>query len=346
MKNKSDYKERVIEFTAGDGFTCNLIHYQSKKKPTKGPVMLVHGAGVRANLFNAPGRNIIDMLIEEGYDVWNENWRASIDLPKSQWTLDEAAKYDHPAAVKTVLKETGSKTMKAIIHCQGSTSFMMSAVAGLVPEVTTIVSNAVSLFPRVPVKTYIKVLLLTRLLKTITPFLDAKWAEKPDSLLAKGIKLYVNLMYRKCDNRICRMANFMYGTSTETLWLHSQIDEKVHDWAKDEFAHCSTKFLYHIRKCITAGQLVSSANIKGMPKKFADVTPKTKARFAFFAGEKNLLFLAKGQKKSFEHFNKIKKNFHTLHIIPGYSHLDIFIGKKSSTEVLPLIIKELNKNIS
>ena len=40
--------------------------------------------------------------------------------------------------------------MKAVIHCQGSTSFTMSAVAGLVPEVKTIVTNAVSLHPVVP----------------------------------------------------------------------------------------------------------------------------------------------------------------------------------------------------
>ena len=34
-----------------------------------------------------------------------------------------------------------------MIHCQGSTSFMMSAVAGLVPDVSVVVSNAVSLHP-------------------------------------------------------------------------------------------------------------------------------------------------------------------------------------------------------
>jgi hypothetical protein len=38
----------------------------------------------------------------------------------------------------------------AVIHCQGSTSFMMSAVAGLLPEVKTIITNAVSLHTVVP----------------------------------------------------------------------------------------------------------------------------------------------------------------------------------------------------
>ena len=52
--------------------------------------------------------------------------------------------------MRTVARETGTDHLKAIIHCQGSTSFMMSAVAGLLPEVETIVTNAVSLHPVVP----------------------------------------------------------------------------------------------------------------------------------------------------------------------------------------------------
>ena len=44
--------------------------------------------------------------------------------------------------MKTVVAETGCDTVKAIIHCQGSTSFMMSAVAGLVPQVDTIAIRA------------------------------------------------------------------------------------------------------------------------------------------------------------------------------------------------------------
>ena len=90
------------------------------------------------------------MLVDDGWDVWLENWRASIDLPPTQWTLDEAAVYDHPALIRTVVAETGADSVKAVVHCQGSTSFAMSAAAGLLPEVTTIVSNAVSLHPRIP----------------------------------------------------------------------------------------------------------------------------------------------------------------------------------------------------
>ena len=71
-----------MPFKAGDGLDCNLIHVQGDKAPTRGPVLLVHGAGVRANIFRAPvAKSLVDVLVECGYDVWLENWRASIDLP-------------------------------------------------------------------------------------------------------------------------------------------------------------------------------------------------------------------------------------------------------------------------
>src|SRR5687768_12405640 len=124
----------VVPFTAGDGFLCNLIHIISGKNPSLGPILLVHGAGVSASIFLAPVKqNVVESLLEAGYDVWLENWRASIDFAPNEWTLDQAALYDHPEAVKTVLAKTGAENLKAIIHCQGSTSFMMSVVLGLVP---------------------------------------------------------------------------------------------------------------------------------------------------------------------------------------------------------------------
>ena len=84
--------------------------------PHKGPVLLVHGAGVRANIFRAPVKTtIVDYLIANGYDVWLENWRASIDLPPNTWTLDQAALYDHPEAVKTVVEQTGWDEIKALM---------------------------------------------------------------------------------------------------------------------------------------------------------------------------------------------------------------------------------------
>ena len=122
---------------------------------------MVHGAGVRANIFNPPHpNNIIQMAVVDGYDVWLENWRGSIDFEANEWDLDMVAKNDHPAAVKKIIEQTGATQIKAIVHCQGSTSFMISAMLGLLPEVKLIISNAVSLHPVVPAFSVFKIKVL------------------------------------------------------------------------------------------------------------------------------------------------------------------------------------------
>ena len=115
--------------------------------PERGPVLLGHGTGVRANLFYTPPlrTTLVDALLDAGHDVWLETWRGSIDLDTCSFTLDQVAVHDHPALVRTVLEETGADTLKAVMHCQASTSFTMAALAGLVPQVTDVVTNAVTL---------------------------------------------------------------------------------------------------------------------------------------------------------------------------------------------------------
>ena len=49
---------------------------------------------------------IVDALIDHGYDVWLK--MVMIYLPPTEWTLDKAAVFDHPAAVKKIVEKTGA----------------------------------------------------------------------------------------------------------------------------------------------------------------------------------------------------------------------------------------------
>lgn len=333
--------EVTIPFAAHDGFPLNLVHVKGDKPPTRGPLILVHGAGVRANLFRPPiEHNLVTTLINAGYDVWLENWRASIDVPKNIWTLDQAALYDHPAAVRKVLAETGASTMKALIHCQGSTSFAMSAVAGLVPQVETIISNAVSLHPVVPGWSRWKLRFAVPLVRRMTDYLDCQWAVKTNDWPAWLIHSMVRLTHHECNNGVCKMVSFTYGSGFPALWKHEQLDEVTHDWLRREFAQVPLRFFQQMARCVKAGHLMRYDDLPALPADFVAEPPKTNARFAFFAGEQSGCFLPESQVRSHEYLSRYGKN-HTLHVIPNYSHLDVLIGKNASKDVFPLILEEL-----
>lgn len=335
----------IIPFSSGDGFTCNLIHVKGNKEPVKGPVLLVHGAGVSASIFLAPvHKNIVAYLTEEGYDVWLENWRASIDLSFNHWTLDQAALYDHPFAVRKVVEETGYSKIKAIIHCQGSTSFMMSVAAGLVPEVTNIISNAVSLHPVVPDFSKFKLIYVVPVVKQLTDHLNPQWGIYAPTLTAKIISAFVNLTHHECGNSVCKQVSFTYGSGFPALWRHENLNEETHEWIKKEFARVPLSFYRQMAQSVKEGHLVSIEKKKELPLSFVANPPATEARITFFAGEKNLCFLPDSQVKTFQYFDNIRHNFHGLRIIPQYSHLDIFIGKNAFKDVFPLMSQELSKN--
>lgn len=336
--------EQAVPFEAGDGTRCNLIHVYGDNTPDKGPVLLVHGAGVRANIFRSPVQTtLVDALVENGYDVWLENWRASIDLPPNSWTLDQAAVYDHPKAVKTVVEQSGSDEVKAVIHCQGSTSFMMSAVAGLVPEVKTIVANAVTLHPVIPPFSRFKISYLTPTVGHLIDYLNPQWGLDAPTPIAKMIKVLVLLAHHECDNPVCKMVSFTYGSGFPALWAHENLNDETHEWLKDEFAHVPITFFKQMARCVAEGHLVSVEGMRELPDNFVAEPPRTDARFAFLAGGRNRCFLPVSQKKTFDFLDSYQRNYHSFHLLPKYGHLDVFMGKNASRDVFPLILNELKR---
>jgi pimeloyl-ACP methyl ester carboxylesterase len=338
--------EEVVPFLAGDGRALNLIHVHGEQEAPKGPVVLVHGAGVRANIFRAPVRQtLVDALIDDGYDVWLENWRASIDVEPSEWTLDQAAVHDHPAAIRTIVRETGHDTVKAIIHCQGSTSFAMSAVAGLLPQVPLIITNAVSLHPVVSHAAELKLKFAVPPVARLTEYLDPQWSFGAPTLTAKALNLLVRAVHHECDNLVCRWSSFTYGVGFPVLWRHENLNSETHDWLQHEFAKVPLTFFLQMGQCVRAGHLLPVEDFPSLDEDLAEREPQTDARWVFLAGAENHCFLPESQRRSFEHLERFRPGYHSLHVVPDYGHLDMFMGQDASRDVFPLILAELDKPV-
>ncbi len=339
----SALSDRVVEFTAGDGLKCNVINVRGAREPVRGPVLLVHGAGVRANIFRAPsGRNLVDVLVDEGWDVWLENWRASIDIPHNQWTLDQAAVYDHPQAVRTVCEQTGADQCRAVIHCQGSTSFMMSAVAGLVPQVRTIVSNAVSLHPVVPPLASLKLRSMIPVTARLLGYMNPQWGrEGAPWVVPKLVDTWIKLVHHECDNGVCKWSSYTYGVGKPTLWRHENLNDATHEWLKGEFADVPLTFFKQIDACVRAGRLLSVDHHPELPADFTAQPPGTDARIVFLAGARNLCFTAESQRRSHAWYERHLPGRTALHVFDGYGHLDMFMGRRAAGDIFPTIAAEL-----
>ncbi len=345
MSSIAERRTRTVPFVARDGFRCRLVNVRPEAPPGRGPVLLVHGAGVSSNVFRAPVETtLVDYLVERGYDVWLEDWRASILLEANTWNLDQAAVEDHPAAVETVLRETGADTLKAVIHCQGSCSFMMAAVAGLLPQVTTVVSNAVSLHPVVPRFSQLKNRLFVPLADRLMVYMDPSWGFRAPALIPRTLALATWLAHRECGSMTCRMVSFTYGSGRPALWRHENLNAETHGrWLDDNFGRVPLSFFAQMHSCVEAGHLLPVAGYRELPESLVAQAPQTDSRFAFFAGELNQCFLPASQVRTFEFFDRHQPGRHALHVLPGYSHLDLFMGERAAQDVFPLMLAELEK---
>jgi hypothetical protein len=338
---------RILPITAGDGvpLTVHNIRASPDAQPERGPVALLHGTGVRADLFYGPPshRGFAGALVDKGYDVWASNWRASIDLPAHPYTLDQAALYDHPATIRAILEETGRERLKVVAHCQGSTSFVITALAGLAPEVETVVSSAVSLHPVVPRRSKVKLTAMVPVINALTPSLSAQWGARPTGPVAWATARWASLRRRECDDPVCALGNYMYGAGPDVLWRHTNLDEATHHWTSREFGFAPMRFMRQIRSSVRAGNLVPAEHLRGLPSRYVAEPPRLDAPWTFVAGTRNRLFTCESQQRTHAFFERFEPGRHRLDLLPGYGHLDVFFARDASREAYPLFLAGLER---
>ncbi len=323
--------------------------------PTKGPVLLVPGSGVRSEMYyGQPVRpSFGEYLLEQGYDVWVESWRASIDLPPNPYTLDQAAMIDHPAAVEKVLDicyPQGGGELKAVVHCQGSISFMMAAVAGRLDErVTQIVSSAVSLFIDVTGTTWLKQRLAMPVVGRVFRGLDAQWGIRPVTPAAGLFAAAAKRMERPCGNPTCQVASFMYGSGWDVLFRHEDDDgelwvaDAVHDWSGREVGYTPLSLIGQVAESSRHGYIVpTDSHPPGSPAGYLSSVPQTRAQITFIAGDHNNMFRWQGQRRAKQFFDQAAGQGQADFVaLPGFGHLDTFWGRTAPVEVFPVILDGL-----
>jgi hypothetical protein len=341
-------RRRILAVRALDGRALTLHHIRGEARPTEGPVLLLHGTGVRAEIFyGAPlPDSLVDALVRSGFDVWLGNWRGSIDLPECEYTLDDVARFDHPALVATVLNETGAQTLKAVVHCQGSTSFALACAGGLVPEVTDVVSNAVSFHVDVPRLSKLRMKLLLPGMRLGFPGFDPQWAIRPTAFRARLLALVARAVRRECREPVCQMANFTYGVGGNVLWDHANIDPPTHRWIAREFGSVPTSFFKQMSRCTDAGHLVTVDGAAELPADAVAAPPRDRPRWTLVAGSANRCFLPSSQRRTFAWLDRLEPGRHALVEVPGYTHLDLFFGRDAHRDVYPRVVEALRRGTS
>ncbi|MDX1997885.1 MAG: GMC family oxidoreductase N-terminal domain-containing protein [Thermoanaerobaculia bacterium] len=333
----------VHHFDTSDGVTLRLTRYQGG---TKGPVLLVHGAGVSSQIFSTDlvDTNLLEYLYAHGYDCWLLDFRISILLPASQQQSngDQCATIDHPEAVAYVRKATGAETVQAVVHCYGSNTFFMGMLGGM-QGVRSIVCSQVAANLISPLDVKLKSgLHLPQLLDlfgvdSLTAYVDknADWKSK---LYDELLRLYPMRKGQRNDNPVSHRITFMYGQ----LYQLEQLDQRTFDNLHELFGVSNMQTFEHLALMVRHQQVMShDGQDVYMPHLDRLALP-----ICFISGELNKTYLPESTQATFDLC--VAQNgaeLYTRHVIPEYGHIDCIFGKNAVTDVYPHILEHLEKTL-
>ena len=329
------------DFLAGDGLPLRLTRYQGG---TKGPVLLVHGAGVWSGMFMLPTlkENFVQYLVRHGYDTWLLDWRASVQLPLRQSSLDDAADHDMPAAVRRVREITGADSVQAVVHCAGSAAFFMSLAAGHLPDVRSVVASQVALHHDVPRATRVKSML--RVAELLDVGLDSITPDEASRtpLFQLAFGKVSSFLRMECDNPVCHRLSFMYGQ----LYRHAQLNRETHARLEEQFGRCNMTTFRHLAQMARAGHAVRydhgrAGNLQryGQPRPpdYLDPAP-FKRPITFISSELSRTYLPTSTERTYQWLREANgARYYQRHVLRGYGHLDTFMGCTASEDSYPLL---------
>lgn len=325
--------------TAADGTGVRLSRYHAGDK---GPVVLAPGYGNAARVFalETVDRNVVDELAGHGYDVWLFDYRASPDLPASagQFTVDDIARFDYPAAIAEVRRASGADTVQVLAHCVGSMALVMALAAGL-EGVRSAICSQLGAHPiptpanRARARVGLASMLKRAGIDTLTTDFDG--ARRDDRALDALMRRLPG--DRDCDSPVCRRISFIYGD----VFDHRHLNAATHSAIGDVFGISNMTFFEHVARMVRAGHVVDRA---GHDAYLAHLD-RLNLPITFLHGEHNRMFLPRSTEATYRLLSEVNgPQMYARHVIRGYAHLDCWLGVRAHTDVFPLAVSELDRH--
>src|SRR3954451_15949947 len=323
-----------------DGAEIRLTRYRFGDK---GPLLLAPGYGNAARAFavDTVPKNWVQYLGEHGYDVWLFDYRASPELRASftQFTVDDIAMRDWPAAVERVRTETGQDRIQALGHCVGGLSLFMAIGGGL----EGLRSATFSTLAGHPIPTPGNRARAWARLATIFKLLGIRRldpAYHPDRWHAKLIETVMRTVpFRHIyDSPVARRIYCIYGD----VYDYENINQPTMERAVPSFfGSGNMTFFEHMSLMIRAS---AARDAQGRDAYLANLD-RFKLPISFLTGEHNKMFVPAGLQRTCDMLRRAHgPRDYTHHVIRDYAHLDLWLGTSAERDVWPTVLAELDKH--
>jgi pimeloyl-ACP methyl ester carboxylesterase len=323
-----------------DGTEVRLTRY---RMGDKGPLVLAPGYGNAARAFavDTVRKNWVQYLGEHGYDVWLLDYRASPDLPSSwtQFTVDDIALRDWPAAIATVRGQTGADSVQAMGHCVGGLSLFM-AIGGGLDGLRSAHFSALAGHPIPTVGNQIRAGMRMATLFRLAGIEGLNTDYNPESGWDRAVEALMRAVpFRHVyDHPVARRIYFTYGD----VYRYENINRETMEQAVPGFfGNGNITFFEHISLMIRAS---AARNATGEDVYLANADAY-RFPMTFMTGEHNRMFVPKGLQRTYDHLRRANGPEHySHHVFKDYAHLDCWLGTEAERDVWPTALAELEKH--
>ncbi|WP_442498866.1 alpha/beta fold hydrolase [Methylobacter sp. sgz302048] len=339
-------------FTTADGLGLSLLRFQ--KAPCDDVVVIIHGLTTSSDMFIMPEHyNLVQYLLDNNFtDVWTLDYRMSnrysYNLHRNRYNMDDIAQFDHPAAIAAVRRAVGEgRRIHVICHCLGSVSFMMSLFGKAVTGIRSVIANSVSLTPRVPAWSKVKLnagpFLCDYLLSV--EYINPYWRREPGWSLGKALGWLISAFHRECDSPECHVLSFMWGTGFPALYNHDNLHDVTHRRGGDLYGGVGVHYYRHVLKMVNANNTAvkfetDNPKYQNLPDDYFAYADEIETPVLFMTGQQNRVF-TDSNIVCHERLEKIVPGRHQLQVFPNYGHQDVFMGKNVHVDIFPRLLEFL-----
>ena len=355
-----------VAVRADDGVFTRLHVWEPTSVPGNDPrniknLFMVPGAAVDHQIFALPTipYNAVNYFTRAGYRVHITVHRIGQLMVAENLYTTYDARLDLKACLQWMREKHGPEKIYTIAHCMGSVAFSCGLLDGTIPAdwILGISCSQVFMNPVWQTLNMIKAMAGPVPLDKMYTALAGTWfscsTSPDDSLVQKAVnqilRFYPDARREICNNASCHRCSLVFGR----CWNHNNLNEATHRQIDRFFGGVNMRLLNLLMRQGVNGHVMRNA-----PTYDILTTPENIQRlkgipFLLWVGRDNAVLSPEATEKTYEMLcdtfggasagNAGEGVFYKRKIVPGYGHLDGWMGRNAWKDVYPFIREELDQ---
>lgn len=366
--------DESIAIYASDNVCTRLHIWEPTSYPSNDPrqtknLFMIPGASVDHQIYALPTIpfNAVNYFTRAGYRVFITVHRiGQLMVAENPYTTYDA-RLDIKASLEFIRSRHGPDPIYTIAHCMGSVAFSTGLLDGTIPSswILGVTCSQVFMNPIWQTLNMVKVLAGPIPLDKLYRMLAGTWfscsTSKDDTLIQRiinqALRFYPDYRKELCNNAACHRTSFVFGR----CWNHANLNEATHRQIDRFFGGVNTSLLHLLMRQGFEGTVTRNAPLYQNLTTPENIQRLKGIPFLLFCGGDNAVLSGESTARTYEILcdtfgrsgggggrngegDEMQEGVdYRRRVVPGYGHLDCWMGRNAWKDVYPFVREEVDR---